>query len=81
LLRWDTDPHDEQQLFVIERSIDGQGFAEVAQLQASGNPARVYEYLDNAPEVRTAKTCYYRLRQINLDGTIVSSPIVVLRRS
>lgn len=64
----------------MERASDGVTFDEVSRVAAAGSSARArqYQYLDaSAP----AGTSYYRLRQVDLDGTVAYSPVVALSRA
>jgi hypothetical protein len=79
-LAWATASELNSAYFAVERSADGQAFSQVAQVAAAGNcaTARTYAYLDaTAP----AGTSYYRLRQVDQDGTVAYSPVVVLSRA
>jgi hypothetical protein len=61
--------------FAIERSLDGRTFEQVGQVAGHGRSTqpRQYQYTDAAP-VRAALG-YYRLRQVDTDGTSAYSPV------
>ena len=82
-LAWSTAQEVKSASFVVEASADGKEFAAVAELAAAGNStsARSYEYLDASAAAQAAARRYYRLRQVDLDGTVAYSPVVALSRS
>ena len=79
LLNWATASELNSASFEVQRSLDGASFATVGSVAAAGTSAtpRSYQYLDAAAP---AGTSYYRLRQVDLDGTVAYSPVVVLAR-
>lgn len=79
LLNWATASELNSASFEVQRSLDGAGFATVGSVAAAGTSAtlRSYQYLDAAAP---AGTSYYRLRQVDLDGTVAYSPVVALAR-
>ncbi|RSK46876.1 T9SS type A sorting domain-containing protein [Hymenobacter rigui] len=78
-LRWNTAQEVNSAKFVVERSADGKTYQTVAELAAAGNSStsRTYQYLD-ATDLRTA---YYRLREVDIDGTVSYSSVVVVART
>ncbi|RZK94130.1 MAG: T9SS type A sorting domain-containing protein, partial [Hymenobacter sp.] len=66
--------------FDIERSADGQVYTQVGSVAAAGTSptARSYQYLDAAAP---AGPSYYRLHQVDQDGTSAYSPVVVVSRA
>jgi hypothetical protein len=79
-LAWTTASEINSAYFAVERASDGVTFDEVSRVAAAGSSAqaRQYQYLDaSAP----AGTSYYRLRQVDLDGTVAYSPVVALSRA
>ena len=77
LLNWATASELNSARFEVQRSLDGADFATVGNVAAAGTSAtaRSYQYLDAAAP---AGTNYYRLRQVDLDGTVAYSPVVAL---
>jgi hypothetical protein len=63
--------------FEVQRSADGAAFATLATVTGLGTTqsAHTYSYFDAAP-LRT--TSYYRLKQLDLDGTFAYSPVVAV---
>ncbi|RAK65146.1 T9SS type A sorting domain-containing protein [Hymenobacter edaphi] len=75
-LSWTTALEKNSAAFYVERSIDGKTFVTVGEVAAAGNSttARSYQFLDAS--AATAATRYYRLRQVDQDGTTDYSAIV-----
>ncbi|MBH8568925.1 VCBS repeat-containing protein [Microvirga sp. STS02] len=82
-LSWTTAQELNSASFVVEASADGTAFTAVAELAAAGNSTstRNYEYLDASAAAQAASRRYYRLRQVDLDGTTNYSPVVTLSRT
>ena len=80
LLRWTTASELNSARFDVERSADGITYATLTSVAAAGTSTAThhYQYLD-APA--PAGTSYYRLRQVDFDGTSAYSPVVVLTRT
>ncbi|HET9503660.1 MAG TPA: T9SS type A sorting domain-containing protein [Hymenobacter sp.] len=74
---WATASEKNSDYFVVERSLDGHTFARVARVAAQGTTAQGHAYasLDGAAP---AARLYYRLRQVDLDGTVAYSPVVTV---
>jgi hypothetical protein len=81
-LKWSTAQEVKSASFVVEASADGSTFAAIGELAAAGNSTTVrsYEYLDASAMALNAVRRYYRLRQVDLDGTTAYSPVVTLTR-
>jgi len=81
-LNWATAQEVKSASFVVEASADGVAFAEIAQLAAAGNSSTLisYVYADNSAAAKTAKVRYYRLRQVDTDGTTTFSPVATVIR-
>jgi hypothetical protein len=75
-LRWSTASEINSARFEIERSADGVDYSAAGAVPAAGSSAlpRAYSFLD-AP---AAGSLYYRLRQVDLDGTVHYSPTVAV---
>ena len=82
-LSWTTAQELESAKFVVEVSANGNTFSAVVELAAAGTSStpRNYEYTDASTAALGAGRRYYRLRQVDLDGTVAYSPVVVLSRS
>jgi hypothetical protein len=69
LLEWSTLNEENNDKFIVERSPDGQVFRQISSVPAQeGNQDayREYQFVDPAP---LAGQNYYRLRQVDLDGS------------
>ena len=80
LLRWTTASEKNNAYFIIERSLDGVSFDSLAQVLGHGTStqAQHYQFADLNVARYASKTVYYRLRQVDVNGTSVYSPIRVL---
>jgi len=67
VLDWTTLSETDNEFFKLERSYDGETFEVIATINGAGNSSQPinYSYTDN----RVSTTNYYRLSQIDLDGT------------
>ena len=76
-LRWNTATERNSAKFVVERSAVGEAFSSVREVAAQGNStaATAYAATDAAP---MAGLSYYRLRQVDLDGSVEYSPVVTV---
>lgn len=76
-VRWTTASELRSAYFEVQRSIDGTTYATVEKQAAHGTTAQshIYTSLDQAAP---AGRLYYRLRQVDTDGTESFSPVVTL---
>lgn len=74
-LDWQTASEVNNDYFEVQRSLDGQQFTALSQVKGHGTPgqASAYSFTDAAPG--DAATCYYRLRQVDLDGSFSFGPV------
>ncbi|WP_460501296.1 T9SS type A sorting domain-containing protein [Hymenobacter agri] len=77
-LHWVTASEKNSQKFVIERSADGSTFVPLRTVAAAGNSQSrtTYDQIDERPLLGTS---YYRLRQVDADGTTAFSPVQLVR--
>lgn len=81
-LSWVTNFEQNSDRFDVERSLDGESWKTVGTVKAQGNSNnRVnYEYIDDAGRDRAnKKDLYYRLKQVDKDGKVAVSKILVVR--
>jgi len=78
-LAWRTASEKNSDRFEVERSQDGQTFAVIGRVAAAGTSLllHTYELLDG--KLPPATTLYYRLRQVDADGTASYSPVRAVR--
>ncbi len=77
LLRWHTASEKNNDHFDIERSLDGVRFAKIGQVAGHGttSAASAYAFTDAGVAAQATGPVYYRLRQVDLDGTSSFSPV------
>jgi hypothetical protein len=75
---WATASEQNSSHFLVQRSGDGISFADVQRVNAQGTTAQhhAYQHLDVAP---LPGISYYRLRQVDTDGSASYSPVVSVR--
>ncbi|RAK64048.1 M4 family metallopeptidase [Hymenobacter edaphi] len=79
-LRWTTAQERNSASFVVERSLDGRTFAALGRVAAAGNSTAPRSYqLTDAALPAGAPTLYYRLQQLDQDGTFAHSVVQVVR--
>lgn len=78
MLDWTTATEENNAFFQVERSQDGQHYAVIGQVKGNGTThlAHQYSFKDVKP---VAGTLYYRLRQVDLDGTSDLSPVKAVK--
>ncbi|HXA00384.1 MAG TPA: glycosyl hydrolase [Cytophagaceae bacterium] len=76
-LEWETVSEKDNKEFVIERSTDGIYFDSMGTVPGSGTTSdlRKYSYIDTKI---SGSVIYYRLKQVDIDGTFSYSPVKVL---
>lgn len=79
-LEWVTASEINSARFEVERSFDARSFEQVGSVAAAGNASlrTEYHYIDNPVP---GNIVYYRLRQVDLDGSFTYSPVRQLRFS
>ncbi|MCI1190105.1 T9SS type A sorting domain-containing protein [Hymenobacter sp. DH14] len=77
LLRWATASEKNNSHFEVEASADGRTFHRIGQVAGHGSSTQPHEYqfLDPAIARYAASPVYYRLRQVDADGTASYSPV------
>lgn len=79
LLEWITASEKNLEGFVIERSFDGIHYSEAGYLHGSGNSSNTVHYSYNDYNLFNNEMIYYRLRQVDFDGSYIHSPVVTVR--
>ncbi len=76
-LSWQTASEKNNKLFEIEKSADGFNFIKIGTVAGAinSNTLKNYEFIDTEPKIGFD---YYRLKQMDVDGTYKYSPIVYL---
>jgi hypothetical protein len=79
-LNWATASEINSDYFSLERSSDGKNFTSIAKIKAAGNSLKplLYNYLDKDIMHLSSNVIYYRLNQIDMDGSNEYSPIILI---
>ena len=83
-VHWQTATEQGNDHFEIERSTDGQVFGTIGQVApaaASSSYAHSYTYLDAGAVPQNAPQLYYRLKQVDVDGTATYSAVVAVAKA
>lgn len=74
ILSWQTTSEKDNAFFGIEHATNGNDFREIAQVKGNGTTTQLadYQYIHTTPSVGAN---YYRLRQVDFNGTTTHSPI------
>jgi hypothetical protein len=80
LLEWATASEQNSKEFVLERSLTGNTFNAIATIQAAGNSSstKVYPYKDANIDKLNSNVFFYRVKQIDANGSFKYSNIVRL---
>jgi hypothetical protein len=73
-ISWTTQSELNNDYFDVERSLDGESFTKITSAQGAGTTTQIHYYStddNNAP----AGTIYYRLKQVDFDGTYTYSEV------
>jgi hypothetical protein len=78
ILDWSTATELNNDKFIIERSVDFSTWETIGEEKGAGSTKTIskYSYVDYAPLPNTA---YYRLRQVDIDGTVAYSHAVSIQ--
>jgi endo-1,4-beta-D-glucanase Y len=78
-LLWATASEKNNDYFEAERSLDGKNFTAIGKVKGNGNSGTVlyYEFVDEYPVFGTS---YYRLKQVDFDGSFEYSSVVSVAR-
>lgn len=78
-LNWQTATETNSHFFVVERSANGINFSEIGRVNAAGNSQTLvnYDFTDDNPNIQN----YYRLKQVDLDGTYEYSEVIRINTS
>ena len=80
VLSWQTASEEQNDFFMVERGTDELGFNSIGQVQGNGTTTirNSYTFLDERP---LSGTSYYRLKQVDEDGTFTYSAVVPVTRT
>ncbi|MEO8590782.1 MAG: hypothetical protein ABI432_15510 [Flavobacteriales bacterium] len=74
-LKWSTGSEQASDHFIVERSLDGSLFVPIGRVEAAGNSSTLLEY-DHVDKDPAQGINYYRLRQVDTDGTTKTSQVI-----
>lgn len=78
-LAWASASEKNSRTFEVERSVDGAAFARVGTVAAASSSSQAHRYeLPDAQLPAGAATLYYRLKQVDADGSLSYSPVRVV---
>jgi hypothetical protein len=83
-LNWNTASEVNNNHFEIEKSVDGRTFKAIGRVKGNGTTSKTSRYVfadKDAVTKTTAKSLYYRLKQVDNDGTFTYSKTEVVRLS
>lgn len=80
VISWTTISENNNDYFIVERSVDGVQFSEMGQLNGAGNSEDVLKYTLYDTEFRNIVN-YYRLVQVDYDGESTTSSIISIDNS
>ncbi|GAA4375393.1 hypothetical protein GCM10023186_08020 [Hymenobacter koreensis] len=76
LLTWETAQEKNNERFDVERSLDGKNFVKIGSVQGNGTSATKQQYsFTDVNAANAATQVYYRLTQVDFDGTSATSPV------
>jgi hypothetical protein len=78
MIQWSTSQEISADMYQVERSFDGANWSTIAYVAASGNSSNVNNYSFSDKNV-TAKITYYRIKEVDLGGKFVYTPIKSIR--
>ncbi|QQS35002.1 MAG: T9SS type A sorting domain-containing protein [Ignavibacteriales bacterium] len=70
-LNWNSVGKNIASVYILEKSIQAQPYLEVVKVQAIDDQEKIYSYTDVVDEL--AGIVYYRIKQVNKDGSVVYS--------
>ena len=78
LVQWATSEEKNAGMYHVERSLDGTGWSTVGYIAAVGNASAVSNYSFTDKNV-SAKLVYYRIKQVDYDGTTTYTTIRTIK--
>ncbi len=78
LIAWTTGMELNNDYFVIEKSLNGKDFHSIGEVNGYGKSSHEidYNFIDEAPYENT----YYRLKQVDLDGSVEYSKVILAKQ-
>ncbi len=79
-LKWQTASEINNSHFVLAKSLDGEFYGEIAQIEGSGNSMEILDYRFIDPNMEDGDV-YYQLTQVDFDGKSETFAPIVLNKS
>jgi hypothetical protein len=83
LVSWQTASETNNKGFEVERSLDGNSFEQITFVKGANNSTRIIKYATSdykAFEIAQSSRLYYRLKQLDNDGSFTYSSVVLVNR-
>ncbi len=77
VLNWKSDLEENFSHYVLEKSVDGRAFDQLAMI-FGGDPSASYSYSESLAKHKDGLV-YYRLKMVDIDGSTAYSPIRILK--
>ncbi len=78
ILNWVTVSETNNSHFMLQRSADGTRFSDIAKIEGNGTSSNRHDY--NFVDQEPLTLSYYRLKQVDFDGTFEYSEVVSIQR-
>ena len=78
-LFWTTANEQNSFMFEVERSVDAENFNSIGALAAAGESVQVLNYTFTDANLPSTEVVYYRLKQLDYDGSFTYSDVIELR--
>lgn len=75
-LGWSTHLEIDNDIFIIQRSIDGTTFVDIGEISGNGTTTTVTDYIFDDHDIVSGITYYYRLQQIDNNHIVTMSNII-----
>jgi len=74
-LDWSTSNEVQLASYEVERSVDGTNYSSLTTVSPSGGNSGTYQYTDPSIANTFSGTLYYRIKQVNGNGSVFYSPV------
>ena len=76
VLKWETATETNNFGFEVERGIDNKTFEKIGQIKGKGTTTEKQKYIFRDASVSSKSKFYYRLKQVDYDGTVIYSDVI-----
>jgi len=81
LLKWSTSFEFNNAKYIVEKSADGRSYQTVGEVAGAANSVELNKYTFTDASFRTGDVAFYRLKQVDFDGTSTFSKVVYINSS